>query len=107
MNGDSTGLLAKARSPERTQSVGSKREYELRVVWPFANIYAATQAIDRHSNAMATEKFPAIFASTRTTLPRALKRVRWETPIAKSTVEPTGIGTALDRRIPPTLIFSD
>jgi hypothetical protein len=30
-----------------------------------------------------------------------------EAPIAKSTVELTGIGKALDRRIPPTLIFSE
>jgi len=61
----------------------------------------------RCSNAIATAKFPEIVGCARTTLPRALKRGRCETPIANSTVEPSWIRKALERRMPPRLIFSE
>jgi hypothetical protein len=61
----------------------------------------------RCSNAIATAKFPETVGCARTTLPRALKRGRCETPIVNSTVEPSRIRKALERRMPPRLIFSE
>jgi len=63
------------------------RQVRAKPSFVFGDIVSHTQATDRDLNAMATEEFPAIFASTRTTLPRALKKVTCETSIAKSTVE--------------------
>jgi hypothetical protein len=62
------------------------------------------------SHSIATPKFPEALDCTRRTRPDAVRNSGVgisPTPTWSATLEPCGIGNALDRRMPLTLMFSD